>query len=73
MNKLLMLSTCLMLAACGTPAIVAFPVGIGAGLAINNENLEEPLTSASDMGDAIVDGVVAGYSRDEYVGTELNQ
>lgn len=74
MKKLLGIVTCcVLLTACTTPAIVAFPVVAGAGLAINNENLDEPLTNPKEIGEAIVEGVKAGYSQEENTSFALNE
>lgn len=74
MKNLLVILTCgLGLTACASPALVAIPMVVGTGLAINNENLEQPLTEPKEIAVAIVDGVKDGYSRETFEGFELNE
>ena len=73
MKKLILLSCVLFLAACGTPAVVLIPAVFGVGAAINVENSGNPVDDLGEAKDRIVADVKEGYSRDHFVGYDLNQ
>lgn len=72
MKKLILLSCVLILGACGTPAVVLIPAVFGVGTAINVENSGNPVDDLGEAIDRVVDDVEDGYSRDHFVGYNLN-
>jgi len=74
MKKLLSIGCAVLLSGCAvTPGVVGMATVTGLGTAINIENSGNPVDSLSEAKDRVVSSVKEGYSRDHYVGHDLNE
>lgn len=80
MNKAILFAAC---AVFFLPACAAVPTGkaavgmvavLGAGTALNVHNSDDPIVdSAGEAKDRVIADIKEGYSREEFVGFELNK